>query len=312
VQPHLCGLEKLRLYGSAVQQARYFAVALRGDLITNASAERGGKVVGDIASRVRRHGAGYRLTGRKYYSTGSLFAEYLYVTTKTEDGVRAIALVPSDRPGIEILEDWDGFGQRTTASGTTVLDDVELAPDELMLLPDFGKRRTHEGGVAQILHAAIDAGIALAALADAVGYARTARPVPESGVGRASDDPYVLHTVGEMAVLAHGAVAMVERGAEFLDRATEALFAGRPADALLAEASIAVGEAKVAAENASLRVGELIFRTGGASATSRALNLDRHWRNARTHTTHDPAAYKAKMIGDYFLNDRPPPVTTKY
>jgi len=190
-----------------------------------------------------------------------------------------------------------------------------------MWLPAPGSRRTYEGAFAQVLHAAIDAGIALAALDDAVIFCRDhARPVPEAGVSRASEDPYALHAVGEMATLAHGAVAMVERAARILDDAISAFFTygiatSTPEQAwverLLAQASVAVAEAKITSSDAALRVSEMLFRVGGASATTSQRNLDRHWRNARTHTTHDPVAYKARAIGDFYLNGRFPPVTTK-
>jgi alkylation response protein AidB-like acyl-CoA dehydrogenase len=212
-----------------------------------------------------------------------------------------------------VLDDWDGMGQRTTASGTVTFDDVVVHSEELVRLKQFGVRSTYEGAMAQLLHAAIDAGIALAALGDAIAYGRNgARAVPESGVAKAGDDPYVLHTVGEMAMNAHAAVALVERAGSVLDLASEAFHHHSSPGRLLAEASVAVAEAKMMAEHASLHVSEMIYRVGGASATSRGRNLDRHWRNARTHTTHDPVAYKAKIVGDFYMNDRPPPISTKF
>jgi alkylation response protein AidB-like acyl-CoA dehydrogenase len=313
IQPHVCLLEKLRLYADTDQQDRYFAAVSRGALITNANAERGGKLVGDTSTMLRREGAGFRLNGTKFYATGSLFAQMFYITAVGGDGLRAIAIVPVDRPGVTIVDDWDGLGQRTTASGTTRLQEVSIAADEIMWLPDYGRRRTHEGAAAQLYHAAIDAGIALAALDDAVMYGRTrARPVPEAGVDRVADDPYVLHSIGEMATMAYGAVAMVERAASILDRAAALLLHGAPANPALIEASIAVAMAKAAANDASLRVAEMVFRVGGASASLRTHNLDRHWRNARTHTLHDPVAYKNRMVGEFYMNDRAPPITTKY
>ncbi|MGI4815788.1 MAG: acyl-CoA dehydrogenase family protein [Janthinobacterium lividum] len=339
IQPHFCGIEKLRIYGTARQRAQLFGTVLEGTLVTNASAEKHTPRVGDIQTRLSADGEAFRLDGNKAYNTGSLYAQYLYVLAGTPDGGRAIAWIPVARDGLRILDDWDGMGQRTTASGSVVLERVIVSADEVMLLPPAAALRTYEGSFAQLLHAAIDAGIALAAFADATHYGRTrARPVPEAGVARASEDPYVLHAVGEMATLAHGAVAMVNRAAAFVDAAIQQFFepagAAAPAievplepaseatvdadthrhqalDQALGRASVAVAEAKMAANEASLRVSEMLYRVGGASATSRSLNLDRHWRNARTHTTHDPVAYKARAIGDFYLNDRLPPITTK-
>jgi len=221
--------------------------------------------------------------------------------------------VPRNREGVSVLDDWDGMGQRTTASGTTIYDDVLVHEHEVLRIPAFGQRRTHEGAFAQLMHSAIDAGIALAALADAGAYGREqARVLRESGVSSATQDPYVLHTIGEMAIAAHGAEALLGRGAALLEQALAASLAGdADANRLLGEASIAVAEAKYATTEASIRVSEMLFRIGGASATSRGLNLDRHWRNARTHTTHDPVSYKARAVGDFYLNGNLPPINTK-
>jgi alkylation response protein AidB-like acyl-CoA dehydrogenase len=204
------------------------------------------------------------------------------------------------------------MGQRTTASGTARFDGVPVSEGEHFALPTAGALRTHEGAFAQLLHAAIDTGIALAALEDGARYGREkARPVPDAQVSRASDDPFVQASVGEMAMQAHAAEALVERAARLLDAATLEFLAGDAAERALGEASVAVAEAKMAANGAALQVSEMLYRVGGAGATVRSLNLDRHWRNARTHTTHDPVAYKAKAVGDFYLNDRLPPVNTK-
>jgi alkylation response protein AidB-like acyl-CoA dehydrogenase len=312
VLPHACLADKLRIYATRRQQEKFYAEMLEGRLITNANAERGGKL-GDIATFVTVKSGEIRISGQKYYCTGSVFADSFFVLSATEDGGRAYAIVPRDRAGLTVLDDWDGMGQRTTSSGTVTLGDVIVHPEELVRLEQFGMRITYEGAMAQLLHSAIDAGIALAALGDAIAYGRKgARAVPESGVAKAGDDPYVLHAVGEMAMNAHAAVALVERAGGLLDLASEAFHHHSSPGSVLAEASVAVAEAKMMAEYASLHVSEMVFRVGGASATSRARNLDRHWRNARTHTTHDPVAYKAKIVGDFYMNDRPPPISTKF
>ena len=311
--PHVCLMEKLRIYATHDQQKHFFEQVLDGRLITNATAELGGKVVGQIATRVTRSGNGIRLNGRKYYCTGSAFADSFYILCLNEDGLRCLAIVPKDRPGLRIDDDWDGMGQRTTSSGTVTLDDVELDEHEVVTLNGAGLRHTHEGALAQLLHSAIDGGIANAALNDALDFGRNrARAVPEAGVARAGDDPYVQQTIGEMVVLVHGAQALIDRAASIMDKIVPAFLRNEPSDRHLGEASVAVAEAKMASEHAALRVGEMMYRIGGASATSRALNFDRHWRNARTHTTHDPVVYKAKVVGDFYLNRRLPPISTKY
>jgi len=312
LQPHACGLEKIRIYGTPAQRARYFSLVLQGAIITNASAERGGAVVGDIKVRLSRDGDAWTLNGDKHYCTGSLYASHFYILALRDDGQRSIALVPKERQGVEVLDDWNGMGQRTTASGTVRLRQVAVAENEQLLLPAAGSVRTYEGAYAQLLHAAIDCGIALAAFADASEYGRNrARPVPEAGVSRGSDDPYVQQAVGEMAALAHGAQALVERAAAVLQAVVPDALRHRADDTRLGKASITVAEAKMAANHASLRISEMLYQVGGASATTRTWNFDRHWRNARTHTTHDPVAYKAKAVGNYYLNGTLPPINTK-
>jgi alkylation response protein AidB-like acyl-CoA dehydrogenase len=311
IQPHACGVEKLRIHGSPAQQQRYLSLVAHGVLITNASAERGGAVVGQISTQLTHTGRAWQLDGTKHYATGSLFAGYFYVLANTENG-RALALVPVDRAGVRVIDDWNGMGQRTTASSTVIFAGVAVADDEILHLPHWNTRRTYEGAFAQVLHAAIDVGIALAALADAVEFGRVhARAVPEAKASRASDDLFVQQAVGEMSIQAHAAEALLERAARSLDEAVTLFQGGQEANQALALASIAVAEAKVAANDASLRNSEALFRVGGASATLQSRNLDRHWRNARTHTTHDPAVWKTQLIGDFLLNDQLPPISTK-
>lgn len=272
IQPHACGVEKIRLYGTPAQQHRYFALLREGAMITNASAEKGGGTVGEIRVTLSRtaDGKGWQLNGDKHYCTGSLFASHFYALVLRDDGGRSIAVLPRERAGVAIIDDWDGMGQRTTASGTVRFTQADVADDEHLPLPPAGTLRTHEGAFAQILHAAIDTGIALAALEDAARYGRErARPVPEAKVARAGDDPYVLHAVGEMAMLAHGAEALLERAARALDRVVPRALAGQASDAELGHASIAVAEAKMAANEAALRVSEMLYRVGGAGATVR-------------------------------------------
>lgn len=313
VTPQFTNLEKLRLYGRESQKQRYFAHTLSGGLMSNAAAEKGGNFIGDVSTVLQRSGKRWRLNGRKAYSTGSLFSTIILVTALHPDGGRAAIFVPQDRVGVTVHNDWDGIGQRTTASGTTEFQDVVIDEDEILPVPAFGQRRTHEGAFAQLIHSAIDAGIAQAALDDACAYGRDhARVLRESGVANATQDPYVLYTVGEMAIQTHGAQTLLERGARLLDRALQASYENASeANQLLAEASIAIAEAKYATTEASLSVSEKLFRLGGASATTQAINLDRHWRNARTHTTHDPVAYKARAVGDFYLNGTLPPINTK-
>jgi SfnB family sulfur acquisition oxidoreductase len=314
IQPHFYLVEQLRLDGTEAQRKKYSSVVIDGAIIANAFAERGNKI-GEIRTTLKRDGKDYRLNGTKFFSTGSLFADYLYAPAMLDDGIQAIAIFPRERDGVQVIDDWDGMGQRTTASGTTKLENILIEAEEVIPLPHWKTKRSYIGAAAQLSHAAIDGGIAKAAFADAVAYTANARPVPESGVQKASDDPYIIYSVGEMSVILHAAEAMLRRAGEFLDRSAQAQLSGKQEgaalDRLLAESSIAVAEAKASTNSACLQICEMMYRVGGASMTRRSLNFDRHWRNARTHTTHDPVAYKYKAVGDFYLNGNYPNISTK-
>ncbi|MBT3239040.1 MAG: dehydrogenase [Rhodospirillaceae bacterium] len=317
LSPHLLAADAVMLWGTPAQQKKFCADIISGHIINNAFAERGGKFVGEIATRLTADGDGYRLQGQKFYSTGALMADQIYATAIMDDGVIALVFVPCQREGLDLIDDWDGMGQRATASGTTVFNNIRMERSEVMPLPMFATQRTFFGGLAQSVHAAIDTGIAEAALDDAVEFAGTkARPMPESGVDRQVDDPYVISTIGHMTVYTHQAEAMLSRAVDFLGPAVAAQLngtvAGKELEQLLVKSSIAVAEAKITATDASLRVSEMLYNVAGASATLRKYNFDRHWRNARTHTTHDPVSYKYKHVGNYSLSGTLPPISTKF
>lgn len=297
-QNHFATLETLRHVASEAQQRTLFARVLAGARFGNAEAERG------PPATLRLVAGGYRLDGRKAYSTGALFADLITVTARDEEGRAMLAIVPRDAPGLTVLDDWSGMGQRTTASGTTILDGVIVAPDRVMSLDRAFGERSPVGAVAQLLHAAIDLGLARGALRAASGFVRErSRPFRDAGVARAQDDPLLLARFGQLQVQIHAAEAMLLRAAAALDAARAA-----PGEAACVAASIAVAEAKVLATEASLAAGSGLFELAGAQATLAAYNLDRYWRDARTHTLHDPARWKYHAIGAFFLNGTAPPV----
>ncbi len=315
--PHFATVEHLRLIASAEQQAVYFTKIASNSLTSGAIAERGGKFRGEISTRLNYSDGRYFLNGKKFYSTGCLFADFIKVQAVSETGDAAYVLVPKDAPGVTLLDDWDGMGQRTTASGTTLLDNVEISPDWIIPLHHWVSKRNYVGAVAQLIHCSVDVGIGLAALEDAVTWVgKGVRPVKESGVSSAAEDPYILHTLGELSAQIHAAEALVESAARKVDLASQAQLSGQyseiQTERLLSEASIAVAEAKILSTKSALRVCERLYDIGGAATTQRSLNFDRHWRNARTHTTHDSLDYKYKAIGNYLVNDISPPISFLY
>ena len=315
LQPHFIFLERVNLMGSQAQRRRYLRAASEGMLFGNAMSEVGG-APGVWSTRLTRAEAVWRLNGRKFYATGTTLADCTFVGALDDGGQRVLAVIPVTRHGVRIDNDWRAMGQRATASGTVQFDNVAVADDEVIALAPWEARRHHTGAGSQIIHCAIDAGIAAAALDDAVSFARNrARASRESGAASVLADPLAHTTVGEIAALAFAAESAVLLAARRLDLAATALYAVRDdgarqdaaVDALLVEASITVASAKIVSSRAALRAAEKLFEVGGASGAASALNLDRHWRNARTHTLHDPLPHKYRVIGEHLLTGASPP-----
>lgn len=302
LRPGYLTVESLIASGDEEERRRWFPRILGGEVFGNAGWERGG-ANGEIRTRITKDGGAFRVNGTKSYSTGALFADWVAASALDDDGNVIAFMVPRNRQGLRLLDDWDGTGQRLTASGTTELDDLLVYPDEIR--KTSRGRRSPVVGVAQLFLAAVLAGIARNALADAVAFARQrARPIVHSSAKRSVDDLYVQHTVGEISARAFAAEAAVLRAAASIDRALAA-----DGDGPLTEAAMDVAQAQFFAAEAALRCGELIFDVGGASATLREHNLDRHWRNARTVANHNPRAYKAGVVGAWLLNGTEPPTS---
>ena len=292
-------LQLLRLTATEAQQALIFRSVLDGWRIGNAGPERGTKDSLTLKARITREGDGYRISGEKFYSTGALFAHWVAVKALDDQGRQRLAFVRRGSPGLRIVDDWSGFGQRTTASGTVLLDQVPVDAD--LVIDNWRQRDTPniQGAGSQLIQAAIDAGIAEAAIEDAIYFVREkSRPWIEAKVERASDDPYVIADIGRLKLELHAAEALLRKAARVLDEVNAA-----PIDAAAAaRASIAVAEAKVLTTEISLNASEKLFELAGSRATLAEFNLDRHWRNARVHTLHDPVRWKYHAVGAYHLN----------
>jgi SfnB family sulfur acquisition oxidoreductase len=298
-------LELTRQVGSAAQQELLFGEVLDGRRIANAQSEAGSKTVADIRTSLRaRPDGSYLLEGQKFYCTGSLLAHWLTVLAKDEDGRTRVAIVPRDAVGVSVLDDWAGMGQRTTASGTVKLERV-IVPRE-MVIPHHRmfERPQVYGARAQLLHTAIDVGIADGALEDAVEFVRTAsRPWFEADVERADEDPLLIQRVGELAIGVRAAQALLSDAARTID----AVERDRVDEAGSARASIAVATAKAFADRVCVETASALFELAGTRSAVDDLDLHRHWRNARTHTLHDPVRWKLQHIGRYTLNGTYPP-----
>lgn len=309
---HFVFLEALRLQGSASQQSFFYGQVLSGALFANAQSERGPHTVDvDTTTLVPRPDGGYTLTGRKFYSTGALFADWVVVRASLCDGSgevptaatpKALAFVPRDADGLAVVDDWDGMGQRTTASGTVTLTGVAVPGAHVVpFFPIFTVPTTY-GARAQLWHAAIDVGIATGALEAGVLQAERARPHFEAGVAAAAEDPTLVQVAGEVTVTVRGAQALLAEAARQVDAANVDL-----TEETAASASIAVAVAKVAAARAALEAANVLFELGGTRSASVSANLSRYWRDARTHTLHDATRWKLQHIGRHTLSGTRPP-----
>ncbi|MCX5413678.1 SfnB family sulfur acquisition oxidoreductase [Streptomyces sp. NBC_00059] len=303
-QSHFAYVNVIRRQGTAGQQDFFYGELLAGKRFGNAQSEAGTRHVQDFRTRLEPQPDGsYVLTGVKNYATGALFAHWIPVLALGAEDKPYVAFVPADAPGVTVTDDWDGMGQRTTASGTVRLDGVRVVSDRV-----FAHHLTFEGpqlhgALAQLLHAAIDAGIAAGALAEAAEFVRTkSRPWFESGFETAAEDPLLVQRFGELDLRVRASDALLDTAARAVDTARATL-----TDESAAGASLAVAAAKAYAADAAVEVAGALFEVAGTRSALDSLNLHRHWRDARTHTLHDPVRWKIQHLGRHALQGTRPP-----
>lgn len=297
---HLGLTEILRFAPAGPARETLLRAAAAGEFFGPAGAELATANLTELATTLRRDGDRYLLSGRKYYTTGSLYADWLNVLV-LDEGEFVSAIVPRRSAGITIVDDWDGFGQRLTASGTAVFDAVSVDPDYLLrhrnpLANDYME------AFYQFVLSAVQAGIIRAAADDAAALVRArTRSYPLAPTQDPAADPQVLQTVGEVAAKAYAARANVLLLADSLDSFQADPTPHRAQRALLDSAATQIANTALAGA-ATWQ----LFDAGSASAVKSGLALDRHWRNVRTVSSHNPAGYKAAMIGDHAVNDTAP------
>lgn len=279
-----------------------------GDLVGNAWTEVGDVPIGEVVTRVSRKDGRWVANGRKYYSTGSIFADWIDLfARRDEDGLDVIAAVSTHQPGVVQQDDWDGFGQRTTGSGTSVYQDAVVEAENIF---PFAGRFKYQTAFYQLFHLATLAGIARAATRDVAREVRGRRRIYSTGnAPAAAQDAQLLQVVGEVSALAYAAEATAVRAAFAAQRAYDSRWqddAGRERQANI-EAELESAQGQVVVSDLVLRASTLLFNALGASAASSAKSLDRHWRNARTVASHNPLVYKARIVGDWHVNGTEPP-----
>ncbi|WP_369053344.1 acyl-CoA dehydrogenase family protein [Kineococcus terrestris] len=301
---HLAFVEKQLFETDEDVRGRWWPRFLDGRLVGNAVSESGG--TSDVSTALREADGRLLLTGRKFYTTGCLYADWID-TSATWDGAAVQVSVPTGAAGVEVVDDWKGFGQRLTGSGTTTFTDVEVDRAEVRPVDPDDDLQTYLLGFFQLVLLAVSAGIAHAALDDAVDFVRPrTRVFGYAGQVRPREHDLVQAVVGDLSSAASVARAVVLHAARTLDAAQRAHrggAAGSP-DALR-EAQLEVYRAQQVVLPLVVRATSDLFEVGGASATDTALGLDRHWRNARTIATHNPAVHRKRAIGDWELNRTP-------
>ncbi|KQQ64383.1 monooxygenase [Pseudomonas sp. Leaf127] len=283
-------------YTEAVRD-RLIADVLAGKRFGNALAEVGGKNKFSLKTRVERREDGKLvLNGSKFYSTGSYLAEWISLTAASDTGGAGV-LLNRNTPGLTLVDDWEAFGQNNSVSGTVIFDNIEL--DEDYIARREGPMKRTGLTFPQILHAAIDTGIASGALSAAVDYLKHhARPWVESNVERANEEPHIIKQIGEYAVALRAAESLLREAAQVFDRHNLDPDNKELQDELI----LSVATARAHSDGASLKISSDIFSLLGASSTLSKWNLDRFWRNARVHTTHDPIRWRLHHVGNYYLN----------
>lgn len=292
-------LNLIDLMGNEEQKKRVFGEILAGKRLANGGPERQSKDSKTVHTTLIQNGEVWVLNGEKFYSTGSIFADWLAIKALHPEGHVVLVLVNRFTNGIEIEDDWNGFGQRTTASGTIKLNQVHIDPalifDERLLT----QAPNYRGAYSQLMQVAIDVGIAEAAFTDLISAVKKARPVIDANVEKASLEHFTIQETGKLQVLLDAAIALLDDAAEYLDELDSQF---EVTDAQAARASILVAEVKVYANDAALTISEKLLELGGSRASLSQHNLDQHWRNARVHTLHDPVRWKIHAIGNYYLN----------
>ncbi len=302
-QNHLGIVAAIRTVSDLEQQALLFGEVLKGTRFGNAFSERGTKRAADFETKFSDHGDHVIVNGRKFYATGALLAHLVPIVAVDDQGRAWYAIADRNAPGLTVIDDWSAFGQRGTASGTVLIEGVRVEKSHLVPAWKGYEAPRSDGAIFQIIQAAVDAGIGRAALDDTIAFVRTkSRPWIDSGQERASDDPYTIQAIGDLTIRQHAAEALLDRAGLAIDAAI-----ADPSAESVAAAQLAVAESKVLTTEVAIAATNKLFELAGTRSTLAEDNLDRHWRNARTHTLHDPVRWKYAIVGNHALNGVNPP-----
>lgn len=301
---HFAFVEDRLVAHKTQSQKLWFERFVAGELVGNAWTEVGSVQIGDVITRVIQNATGQRVvSGEKYYSTGSIFADWVDLFAFDEVSQQnVIAVINRHASGVDIQDDWDGFGQKTTGSGTLRVNTVEVPISHIL---PFDQRFKYQTAFYQVVHLATLSGIAQAAVANFSEEVRhRTRIFSHSNADLVRHDPQVLQVIGQASAQAYASAAITQRAAAALQDAYLSHFAEQPEQDVQANiaAELESAQGQVVISRLVLELTSNLFNALSASASSTAKQLDRYWRNARTVSSHNPIIYKEKAIGDWEVN----------
>lgn len=301
-QNHFYALEVLRNTGTEQQKQRLYQEVLSGLRLGNALAEFKPKNASLKQTQIKAIETGYVINGEKFYCTGSLFAHRIPTLVIDEEGREYLAFVRSDSEGLSLIDNWTGFGQRVTGSGGVKFTQVFVAAEDVIPFDSAFQHPTLVGPFAQLMHAAIEVGIARAAFEETLKRVHAARPWIDSNVDAATQDPLTIYAIGRVAADVHASEALLKHAALTIDE----VHLNTNVETI-AKASIAVAKIRAHSTETALKASSKLIELAGSRGSQSVDGLDRFWRNARVHTLHDAARWKYYFIGNYVLNDIFPP-----
>ncbi len=301
-QNHFYALEVLRNTGTEQQKQKLYAEVLKGARFGNALAEFKTKNATQKQTAITPTEHGFVVNGEKFYCTGSLFAHRIPTLVKDHENREFLAFIARESEGLELIDDWSGFGQRTTGSGTVKFNNVQVAAEDIIPFDTAFSQVTLVGPFAQIMHAAIETGIARAAFEETLHRVRQARPWIDSGVDQATADPLILFELGRIVADVRASEVLLKQAARSIDAAKP-----QPTVANIAKASLDVAKVRAHSTETALKASSKLIELAGSRGSQREDGLDRFWRNARVHTLHDASRWKYYFIANHLLNGVLPP-----
>ncbi|GLI80041.1 hypothetical protein PoHVEF18_008389 [Penicillium ochrochloron] len=255
--------------------------------------------------------------GSKHFNTGGVVSD-LTVLEGVLEGTEGhiFALVPTKQAGIQFAYNWHNIGLRLTESGGVKIENVRVpwadalgwdesskTPREDILLIPFASLLLP---TIQLVFSNFYLGIAIGALEFAAKYTTSStRAWPFGGDNKDSptEEFYILERYGNFFAHLRATEALADRAGDQLTTLYDRYSTDRSALTADERGEVAewVASVKVVTTDVGLRVTSGIFEVTGARATALKVGLDRFWRDIRTHTLHDPVAYKNRELGRFVL-----------